>query len=270
MTLLAAVIVVALVALVARERSLARGLARRDAAREVVRQGLLRDVRPALDAIVETTRDLGPPAAGAVAIAPEPLTAARRAAQALDDLDVCIDMMWYPRRIAPRAPIDLEHVAADACLRLRCDGLRIHVETAPVRIEAHPGDIGRIVHNLAWEAAARSPQGTPIWVRVAAEHAGAMIAVETTESIADDEKPCLFDGIGKDDRPGGCLRLFVVALLAQANGGRVWVEDRAFGGASFRVLLPHSAGARRAPSFLGWIGLRVRRRPRVPARPAQR
>ena len=42
---------------------------------------------------------------------------------------------------------------------------------------------------------------------------------------------------GSDEARGTGIGLWVVARLAEVNGGRAWVEDRVGGGASFRVVL---------------------------------
>lgn len=42
---------------------------------------------------------------------------------------------------------------------------------------------------------------------------------------------------GESHAPGTGIGLSLVARFAELHGGRAWVEDRAGGGASFRVLL---------------------------------
>jgi len=46
--------------------------------------------------------------------------------------------------------------------------------------------------------------------------------------------------------PGTGVGLSLVARFAELHGGRAWVEDRAGGGASFRVFLPGDTTDRRA------------------------
>jgi signal transduction histidine kinase len=47
--------------------------------------------------------------------------------------------------------------------------------------------------------------------------------------------------------PGAGVGLTLVARFAELHAGRAWVEDRAGGGASFRVILPAAQARTRSP-----------------------
>jgi two-component system sensor histidine kinase KdpD len=77
--------------------------------------------------------------------------------------------------------------------------------------------------------------------------------------IPDDHKAEIFElfargTTGASSAPGAGIGLALVAQFTRLHGGKVWVEDNADGGASFRVLLParvpsaSTAGLPRAPT----------------------
>jgi signal transduction histidine kinase len=116
----------------------------------------------------------------------------------------------------------------------------------PVTISLDPGKVERIIENLLANAARHTPPDTPVWVRVAeppggggvllaVEDAGAGIPAELRDSVFEPFRQ------GPDPpthAPGVGIGLTLVARFAELHGGRAWVEERAGGGSSFRVLIP--------------------------------
>jgi two-component system sensor histidine kinase MtrB len=93
-------------------------------------------------------------------------------------------------------------------------------------------------------AATHAPSQTTIWARVEPDADGVVIAVEDDgPGIPDELRESLFNAFERGPSahpkaPGMGLGLSLVARFAQQHGGRAWVQDRAGGGASFRVWLP--------------------------------
>jgi NtrC-family two-component system sensor histidine kinase KinB len=101
--------------------------------------------------------------------------------------------------------------------------------------------IERIVENLLANAVKHTPGDARIWIRVERTDEGALIAVEDDgPGISPKERERIFQPFvqGANLRPGGAgVGLALVAKFAELHDGRAWVQERAGGGASFRVLL---------------------------------
>ncbi len=128
----------------------------------------------------------------------------------------------------------------------------------PVTVEADPviaavdlAKVERIVENLLANAARHTPKGTQIWVRVRPFEAGVLISVDDAgPGVVAELKEAVFEpfqqGQGADiaHSPGVGIGLSLVARFTELHAGRVWIEDREGGGASFRVYLPDGEGLR--------------------------
>lgn len=128
----------------------------------------------------------------------------------------------------------------------------------PVVVEADPviaaidlAKVERIVENLLANAARHTPKGTQIWVRVLPFEAGVLISVDDAgPGVVAELKEAVFEpfqqGHAADiaHSPGVGIGLSLVARFTELHGGRVWIEDREGGGASFRVYLPDGEGLR--------------------------
>jgi PAS domain S-box-containing protein len=120
----------------------------------------------------------------------------------------------------------------------------ITVETSPVVISVDPAKVERIVENLLVNAARHTEDDRQIWLRVEPSDGGVLIAVEddgvgVPEELAD----AIFEPFRQgptvsSHSPGTGIGLSLVSRFAALHGGRAWVEQRAGGGASFRVFLP--------------------------------
>jgi PAS domain S-box-containing protein len=130
------------------------------------------------------------------------------------------------------------------------DAHPVSLELLPVQVLADAAKVERIVENLLANAARHTDPGTPIWVRVSHGDRGALLCVDDAgPGVPADQRESIFrpfqrgPGVGSY-APGSGVGLALVAQFASLHDGRAWVEDRAGGGASFRVLLPEPNGDR--------------------------
>jgi PAS domain S-box-containing protein len=118
---------------------------------------------------------------------------------------------------------------------------RLQLDTGPVSVRADPTMVERIVENLLTNAVKHTPGDSRIWIRVEHTEEGALIAVEDDgPGIAPEDRERIFEPFaqGRSPGPGGAgIGLALVARFAELHDGRAWVQERAGGGASFRVLL---------------------------------
>lgn len=118
------------------------------------------------------------------------------------------------------------------------------VEAETVELQVDAAKIERIVENLLTNAARHTPLEGTIWLRVQAQEDGALIVVEDDgPGVATELRTTIFEPFRQGPArsphtPGTGIGLSLVAGFAELHGGRAWVEDRAGGGASFRVFLP--------------------------------
>jgi PAS domain S-box-containing protein len=126
-------------------------------------------------------------------------------------------------------------------------GRRLDVLAEPVVARVDAAKVERIVENLLVNADRHTTPDTPVWVRVARQDEGVLLAVEDAGGGVPPELQAeLFEpfrrGPQASTRPSGAgIGLTLVARFAELHGGRAWVQDRPGGGASFRVLLPDPA-----------------------------
>jgi PAS domain S-box-containing protein len=151
-----------------------------------------------------------------------------------------------------RERVDLARLVAGVVSEARQELLDSHpvsLELRPVQVMADAAKVERIVENLLANAARHTDPGTPIWVRVVPGERGALLCVDDAgPGVPAEQRESIFRpfqrGPGGGLAPGTGVGLALVAQLAGLHDGRAWVEDRAGGGASFRVLLPQPAGDR--------------------------
>jgi PAS domain S-box-containing protein len=119
----------------------------------------------------------------------------------------------------------------------------ISVETEQVMLPIDGPKVERIIENLIANAVKYSPAGAPVWVRVERTRDGALIVVDDVGGgLPDQDKVAIFEPFRQGSNrsthaPGVGIGLSLVAKYAELHGGKAWVEDRAGGGSSFRVLL---------------------------------
>jgi two-component system sensor histidine kinase KdpD len=145
---------------------------------------------------------------------------------------------------------ELETVVDDVVDRLK-PVIRHH----PLRIDIPPGlppmwfdpvEIGEVLYNLVENAAKYAPPNTEIGIVVRRQASEVSVAVEDRgPGVPLAAAPHLFEPFYRvrdatlQPRPQGLgLGLAIVKGLVEAHAGRVWVENRAGGGARFTFTLP--------------------------------
>jgi len=150
-----------------------------------------------------------------------------------------------------RERVDLDRLVAGVVSEARDELLGTHpvsLELVPVQVLADAAKVERIVENLLANAARYTDPGTPIWVRVSQRDRGALLCVDDAgPGIPAEQRESIFRPFqrgpgGTTWTPGTGVGLALVAQIASLHNGLAWVEDRAGGGASFRVLLPGANG----------------------------
>jgi PAS domain S-box-containing protein len=130
------------------------------------------------------------------------------------------------------------------------DAHPVSLELLPTQVLADAAKVERVVENLLANAARHTDPGTPIWVRVFPLDRGALLCVDDAgPGIPAEQRESIFRPFqrgpaGATYAPGSGVGLALVAQIASLHEGQAWVEDRAGGGASFRVLLPAANGGR--------------------------
>lgn len=133
--------------------------------------------------------------------------------------------------------------------RFEVSGVALEVEApdGAVVAEADAERVRQLIENLLENALAASSEGDTVTVEIRASPDGdgaAVLAVaDRGPGVPEEEKEDVFDrffqGGDRDRATGGTgLGLTLCRRIAQAHGGSIAVEDRAGGGAVFRVRLP--------------------------------
>ncbi len=147
-------------------------------------------------------------------------------------------------RVAPLSPL------VRSCLR----GLEAEAESRRIRLEARlDGDplarcasdkVERVLFNLVTNALRNTPSDGAVAVVVAPEGGEVLVAVEDTGvGLAPDAVTNMFDRFWRGDRArssgnGAGLGLAIARGLVEAQGGRIWAENRPGGGARVSFTLP--------------------------------
>ncbi|MFN8232035.1 MAG: PAS domain-containing protein [Actinomycetota bacterium] len=124
---------------------------------------------------------------------------------------------------------------------------RLTVDLRPVEAAIDAAKVERIVENLLANTARHTPAETHVWLSVRGGGGGVTIAVEDEgPGVPAELRERIFEPFqqgsdGRDISPGVGVGLTLVRRFAELHGGRAWVEERAGGGASFRVFLPSGA-----------------------------
>lgn len=149
-------------------------------------------------------------------------------------------------------PLEIREEIGQAvqALRPRLDeaGLRVEIEAPGAdlpTVDADPRRVGQILRNLLGNAVTHTPPGGTIRVRARAAGREVEVTVEDTgPGIPPEHLPFLFERFYRVDPSrsrttgGAGLGLAIVKQLAEAHGGRVWVESEAGRGAVFGFSLP--------------------------------
>jgi signal transduction histidine kinase len=132
--------------------------------------------------------------------------------------------------------LQAEAHARDVRLEARLDGSLPHVRCAPEQVE-------RVLLNLLANALRHTPSDGSVVVAARPDGRELEISVEDTgEGIAPGDEERMFDRFWRADRArtrgGAGLGLAIARGLVEAQGGRIWAERRAEGGARIAFTLP--------------------------------
>lgn len=122
-------------------------------------------------------------------------------------------------------------------------GLDLRVEantSASVRCDR--GRISQVLSNLIGNALKFTPSGGVITVTVRAKTAESQISVsDTGPGIPGEMRKTVFERfgqIGKHDRRGLGLGLYISTVIVEAHGGRIWLDSEVGRGSTFHFTLP--------------------------------
>jgi PAS domain S-box-containing protein len=170
---------------------------------------------------------------------------ARRLERLLGDL-LDVDRLTRGAAMVERTPVDLGELVVAVAQHVSPHNHRFLVESRPTPAEVDVPKVERIVENFLTNAVRHTPPGTSVWVKVREEPGGVLLVVEDDgPGVPPQFREAIFEPFQQGDRakksPGLGIGLSLVARFAELHLGRAWVEERAGGGASFRVFLPSPA-----------------------------
>jgi PAS domain S-box-containing protein len=175
------------------------------------------------------------------------VTNAHRVERLLDDL-LDVDRLTRGAAMVERSPVDLGDLVASVVSHVSPNNHNFHVDPGHARAELDVPKVERIVENLLSNAVRHTPSGTSVWVRFEEGADGVLLVVEDDgPGVPPELRRSIFEpfqrgGDGPTSPPGLGIGLSLVARFAELHLGRAWVEERAGGGASFRVFLPSPGG----------------------------
>jgi signal transduction histidine kinase len=130
----------------------------------------------------------------------------------------------------------------EAEARLRRIRLDSDVDEAVVARFA-PSELQRVLQNLLTNALRHTPSDGSVAVRVSAGGKEVQVDVEDSgDGLGEEAQDRMFERFWRGDRArsarGGGLGLAIARALVEAQGGRIWAEDRPGGGARVSFTLP--------------------------------
>jgi signal transduction histidine kinase/GAF domain-containing protein len=233
-----------------REREAAQQLRALDEMKNTFLEAVSHDLRTPLTSILGSAitlerSNMGLPTEDAVDLVRRIAANARKLERLLSDL---LDLDRLQRGIVTpqRRPVDVAELIGRSVDETEDrNGHVIHVIVDPFHASIDAPKVERIVENLVTNAFRHTPAGSEVWVRGAPKDGGLLLIVEDDgPGIPPDLRDEVFEpfrqapGSATGHSPGVGVGLSLVKRFAELHGGRAWVEDRAGGGASFRVFLP--------------------------------
>jgi two-component system OmpR family sensor kinase len=161
-------------------------------------------------------------------------------------------------RLDQGLPLEREPVDLAAVVDAAVDAARAADPARPINFSAErallvlgaESRLRQVVDNLLTNARVHTPPGTPIHVRLAAEHGEVVLEVtDTGPGVSAEEADRIFERFYRTDRSrtrsqGGVgLGLAIVRSVVEAHGGAVAYRARPGGGSVFRVVLPLAVAA---------------------------
>lgn len=142
-----------------------------------------------------------------------------------------------------REPTDVGELIRRVIADLPLRGRRLEVAAEGVKARVDAPKVERIVENLVVNALRHTEARVPIWLGAERTDRGVVLTVEDAgPGVPDPLKDAIFEpfrqGAVPSHHPGTGVGLALVQQFSRLHGGRAWVEDRAGGGACFRVYLP--------------------------------
>jgi signal transduction histidine kinase len=124
-------------------------------------------------------------------------------------------------------------------------GLEVDGSPTKARARCAPDKVQRVLMNLLTNALRHTPHDGSVAVRVRADGPAVTVAVEDTgDGIPEGARERVFESFWRADRSrsgatgGAGLGLAIARGLVEAQGGRIWAENRPEGGARFVFTLP--------------------------------
>lgn len=172
-------------------------------------------------------------------------------------LSTLVDDLFELARIdAGALTLELRDARLNAVVQACIEGMEAEAEARHVKLASNitdplppvrcaPDSLERVIYNLLTNALRHTPSDGSVAVLVEARDREVEIAVEDTgKGIPSDALERVFDRFWRDDaarspaRAGSGLGLAIARGLVEAQGGRIWAENRPDGGARFAFTLP--------------------------------
>ena len=174
------------------------------------------------------------------------IVAVERNARRLDELlSSILDLDRLGRDAALIVPreFSLPELVHDAVDALGLGRGTVSVDLAGLRITADRAKLERVVENLLANAVKHGSTDAAVEIRGWRAEGGVTLEVaDRGPGLPTRLRETIFEPFERGDAdtatPGTGLGLALVRGFVELHGGRVWVEDRSGGGASFRVWLP--------------------------------
>jgi two-component system sensor histidine kinase KdpD len=233
-----------------REATAAERLRLSDAVKTAILRAVSHDLRSPLTAIRVAAESVASPA---VSLSPvdraRQLETVRHESARLDRLVAnLLDLSRLQTAYAEpaRELVAAEELVGRALAELGGDErVRTEFPPEPPLVEVDPAQVERVLVNLLENALRYSPPAAEVLVRVSAAREEVAIAVvDRGPGVPPEDAERIFEPFqqlaANDGSRGTGLGLAIVRGFAEANGGRVWAEAAAGGGASFAVAFPRA------------------------------
>jgi signal transduction histidine kinase len=167
------------------------------------------------------------------------------------------DLFELARIDAGVLTLEVREAALDGVIESCVRGLEAEARAKGVRLETRlerplpmvrcaPDKVERVLYNLLSNALRHTPTDGSIAVVVSPRRPDVRIAVEDTgEGVSEEVGERMFDRFWRAESsrtsPGSGIGLAIARALVEAQGGRIWAENRPEGGARVSFTLPSGA-----------------------------